>query len=342
MKRRGCFDEAERLLLSDIERPSVPKLQAMILVIKHREHARRFAGVFMLTALAARHVTALRLNYEHEALPPIARETFRRTAWSLFTIDTHLAGGYRDFSLFPSEIMHVALLCGEEAFALGGSEGAPILQDFASHTVPSPLACVIRVRWLRHKVLAFTKQMALGPVESCLDCKVQGLQAELDSFWRYLPEDLGLCPRASRLHAYSTTFPQFATINIVFHGAHLILYRLVLDGMKEALRPQALTVIGPEICSSYRQRCFDHAIALCKGLAGLTEARPTWALLDLDLAVSAYQCLRVTFCLQRMGQTGVSTDEIQSYAQTCREFVACLFPDCEAIRYIVSSSPVGL
>lgn len=336
-------DQAEKIVLAEIEQPSLCKLQAMILIIKHRENARRFAGVFMLTAIAARQVTALRLNYEHDASSPIARETFRRTAWSLFMIDTHLAGGYRDFTLMPAEMMHIRLPCGEEAFAVGGIDDTPFLHSSGDHLM-SPLALVVKLRSLRHHVLSFTKEAAaVRSSEDGLEAKINGVQASLDAYLTQVPDSYRFSDHAAQLHSYSPTFGYLATINIIWHGTHLILYRLVLAGMKEAIQQRAIDVLDPFALSSYRLRCFDHATALSKVLASLVRTKPQWAILDLDLAVSAYQCLRVLFCLYRIGDPIIDLAELQIHSDVCKAFVHFLFPECEAIRYIVSHvGPAGV
>lgn len=259
--------------------------------------------------------------------------------WSLFMIDTHLAGGYGDFTLVPQNVTHIKLPCHDQAFALGVEEHPPILHDVpqtSSLESCSPLAHVVVLRALRHKLLAFTKSavdLSLGPQ---LESKIQAYQRSLDKFLADLPPSLHFSEDASRLHSYVPTFMQYATIHVMWHGTHLILYRLVLTDLKEALCSETVSTLSPHAAHGYWQRCSDHAQALARVLASLLAARREFAILDLDLAVSAYQCSRVLFCLYRANHPEMSKATVQQHSSTCRTFVQSMLPQSEAVRTIVS------
>lgn len=339
-------DTAEKLVLGSMENPTWAQLQAMILIIKFRENCRRFASVFMLMAVAVRHLTALRLNYEHERLTFTRRETLRRVAWSLFMIDSHLAGGYRDFALLPSDMMHIRLPCHEPAFQTGGSELPSYLRprnvtdsaDDTPHAL-NALALVVKLRWLRHRILAFTKTVLAHSTDAPLHQQIQALQQELNDFMANLPEGFEFNERSARLQAYSPTFAAFAMIHIIWHGAHLILFRLALTGMKEALAERSNALIGDNLVYQYRNECSRHATMLGKALDCLREAKPTPMIFDMDIAVGVYQCLRVLFCLYHLRFPGVSLEDLQAHAQSCLSFVQCSSPKCKALIFIASLPP---
>lgn len=337
------IDEAESILLKDMESPKISKVQALILVIKHRENARRFGSVFMLTAIAARFVTALRLNYEHKAQPFLTREGCRRLLWSLFMIDTHIAGGYQDFALLPADIIHVQLPCHEDTYKLNLPSATPSLHDgntaLAGSTAMeelSPLAQVIRVRWLRHRVLAFTKKAAVLKLDRSLDVEVRVLQDELDSFLASLPPNLHFSEDTARLHSYSNTFSAFATIHIVWYTTHCILYRLTMHGIKEALPSQVIDSLEPAFVEHCRRQCLEKSRGMAEVFRTVTCSGMNMACVDLDMAVNAYQCARMLFYLYRMMPGEVGFNDLQTLVGYCETFVNGLVPDCEALRYIVS------
>jgi hypothetical protein len=336
-------NRAESIILRNLENPTISRIQATILVIKYCENARRFSNVFVLTAIAIRHAMALRLNYEQSNLPWITRETLRRTMWSLFAIDSHLAGGYSDFSLLSSQDIHIQLPCLEHNFALGTAEDVPrlgnALQSIKSSTGQTDLntlAYVIQLRWLRHKVLTFTKSCVRNPDPNGVNVQVTALQEELDQFLANLPKNLRYSEGNLALHSYSPTFLAFATIHIVWHGVHCILYRLAAGGLKESLPLQILEAVGLERTTAYRHRGFAHAKRSAEIIAAITHSKPASAILDTDMAVSAYQCARMLFCLHETASPTLSLDELSVLVESCRQFLQEFFPSCEAIRCIVS------
>lgn len=108
--------EAEHLMFDRLEKPSIFMIQASVLTIRFRAAVGQFPRAFILAGLAARWAVALRLNYEHSGLGPIAQEVRRRTLWSLYLLEDSLCVGLKEFELLSPEIMYLQLPCEDADF----------------------------------------------------------------------------------------------------------------------------------------------------------------------------------------------------------------------------------
>ncbi|KZL84480.1 mucin-desulfating sulfatase (n-acetylglucosamine-6-sulfatase) protein, partial [Colletotrichum incanum] len=74
---------AEQRIWKHLENPTIPRLQALLLVVHYQMETGKFQRAFMLTATAARFAAAMRLNHERPDLDFVAQEVRRRIMWSL-------------------------------------------------------------------------------------------------------------------------------------------------------------------------------------------------------------------------------------------------------------------
>ena len=109
-------DISEKLMLERLETPSIFHLQAWLMIIRYRAEAGQFPRAFMSAGLAARTAVALRLNYEHDDLGPVAQECRRRTVWSLYLLEDVFCVGLKEFELVQPDIIHLRLPCDDEDF----------------------------------------------------------------------------------------------------------------------------------------------------------------------------------------------------------------------------------
>ncbi|KAH8883691.1 hypothetical protein GQ53DRAFT_882075 [Thozetella sp. PMI_491] len=335
----GYIDAAESIVVADREVPSIPRVQALIFIIKHRIACRRFSSVFMLTAIAVRFALALRLNYEDPNMPFLAQEGCRRTMWSLFMIDTTLAAGYRDFTLCPAEIMHIRLPCHDRNFKLDLPQTVARLQvetsELRNHDLGS-LALTIRVMWLRHRVLQFSKKAAASEV-SHLEQEIHSFQAELDSYLSSLPSPFQLSETNIRLHAYSTSLPAFAMIHVMWLGTHCILYRLAIDGFKEALPSDVLKALDPRFIAHCQDRCLESSRKMIELFINMLSLKLDVPVMDVDIGVSAYQAARILSHLWRVIPEVVSIDEFLEQTACCLDFLKTMCIGSNALEHIVST-----
>lgn len=115
-RRLEWAQDSERLILDRLEKPSIFMIQASLLIIRFRAANGQFPRAFILAGLAARWAVALRLNYEHTGLGPIAQEVRRRTLWSLYLLEDSFCVGLKEFELLSPEVMHLQLPCEDSDF----------------------------------------------------------------------------------------------------------------------------------------------------------------------------------------------------------------------------------
>lgn len=330
------IDLAESMVLNERERPSMPLIQALIFIIKHRSAARRFSGVFTLMAIAVRFAMALRLNYEAPRMSFLAREGCRRVMWSLYMIDTILASGYQDFTLCPDEIIHVSLPCHDRNFRLDLPQAVDTLRARPSnggHELSS-MALTILALGLRYRVLRFTKRAAISS-NTDLESEIRPQEEDIETYIGQLPPSFTFSESNVRLHAYSSTLPALATIHIALYVSQCNIYRLTIAGLQEAMRPDILNLVDPKFITQCHYRCLESTRGMARLFKALLELDLDRPILDFEAAATAYQCARMQYYLHRI-IPGISTDELSACSQHCLDFIDKLCFDGDAVDYIVS------
>ncbi|KAI0020351.1 hypothetical protein F4780DRAFT_380742 [Xylariomycetidae sp. FL0641] len=319
-----CIDECQSLVLQDLENPSTLKIQALVLVMKHRMLSRRFTCAFMLAATAARFAYALRLNYENANLCFLARESRRRLMWAFLTIDSGINGGYPDFTLIPSESMHIQLPCNERNFEFDLPQVTEHLRPIPTKPFPDDvgsLALHVRLLWMRSRVLYATKNV-LGMPESevvQLPELVKVLAAELDGFNDHLPASFKFSESNLQLRAYSPRLCVYIMIHVWWRQCHCDLYRIVLSGLKEALPRTSISRLDPAFVSHCARQCYNHALAMADIFRLVLSLDGGLPVTDLDLPVCAYQCARMLYFAYQMnnGEIQLSADQVLEHANRC-------------------------
>ncbi|CAK7225298.1 hypothetical protein SBRCBS47491_005839 [Sporothrix bragantina] len=196
---KQCIAEAEALVLSRLDRPSTLGLQTLVFVIHHRVLSGRFSSAFMLHGVASRFASALRLNHENTRLCFLARESRRRLMWALYMIDSSMANGYADFSLWAyradradahADVMNIQLPCNERNFEFDLPERTEPLRppprgpDGSLPPLPDDigfLALHVRIRSLRGRILQYTKDVTspLGGNSSSSASDGMGMDVEM-------------------------------------------------------------------------------------------------------------------------------------------------------------------
>ncbi|KAJ4116350.1 hypothetical protein NW769_003417 [Fusarium oxysporum] len=115
-ERDAWAGEAEQLILDRLEQPSIFKIQASLLLIRYRAAVGQFPRAFIMAGLAARWAAAIRLNYEHSKLSPVAQEVRRRTFWSLSLLEDSFCVGLKEFELFDADTIYLQLPCEDADF----------------------------------------------------------------------------------------------------------------------------------------------------------------------------------------------------------------------------------
>ncbi|ORY71446.1 uncharacterized protein BCR38DRAFT_479938 [Pseudomassariella vexata] len=317
-----CIDECQKMILNDIENPSTIKIQALVLVMKHRMLTRRFTGAFMLAATAGRFSYALRLNYENPNLCFLARESRRRLMWAFLTIDSGINGGYPDFTLLPPEAMHIQLPCNERNFEFDLPQITEHLRPIPDKPFPDDvgsLALHVRLLWIRSRILYCTKN-ALAMTETELrelPRLVEALSKELKDFNEHLPASFKFSESNLRLRAYSPRLCVFIMIHIWWRQCHCDLYRIVMTGLKEALPRSAIDRLPSKFVTLCERQCFEHALAMAEIFRVIMSLDGGLPVTDLDLPVCAYQCARMLYLAHHTNGGEFSVEQVNDHAQRC-------------------------
>ncbi|KAI0157932.1 hypothetical protein GGR52DRAFT_582779 [Hypoxylon sp. FL1284] len=319
-----CIDECQTMVLHDLENPSTIKIQSLVLVMKHRMLSRKFTTAFMLAATATRFAYALRLNYENSSLCFLARESRRRLMWALLTMESGMNGGCLDFTLMPSESMHIQLPCTERNFEFDLPQVTEYLRPVPTRPFPDDvgsLALHVRLLWIRSRVLYCTKNV-LGMPESehaQLPELVKVLSEELAGFNDHLPSSFKFSESNLQLRAYSPRLCVYIMIHVWWRQCYCDLYRMFLAGLKEALPQSGLNRLDPQFVSYCARQCYEHAFAVADILKLVLALDGGLPVTDLDLAVCAYQCARIIYFAYQtnQGETGLTASQVHEIGSRC-------------------------
>ncbi|KAK3985733.1 hypothetical protein QBC44DRAFT_334485 [Cladorrhinum sp. PSN332] len=328
-----CIEEAISMCLRELEKPSIPRLQALVLAVKHRILYKRHSSAFMLHGIAGRFATALRLNHEQPSICFLAQESRRRLMWSLYMIDSSISAGQQESALWPDaeRQIHVQLPCNERNFEFDLPEPTETLRppppgpDGTVPPMPDALgfmAAHIRIQWMRTRILQCTSRaisssspndLALLPMH-CAE-----LEAELKAFEARLPPSFRWSEANLRLRAYSRRLGIFVMTHVWWRQCHLDLYRLCLAGLREALAPEALQHLDPGFVDRSRRKCYDHARAMPDMFAQMMMLGNSAIVTDLDLPGCAFQCSKVLYHgLQTdAGSLGFTPERVRELANVC-------------------------
>lgn len=350
-----CVTVAERLILRDLDKPTVLKIQALVLIIKHRIFCRRFSDAFMLTGLASRFAAALRLNHEIPKLCFLAQESRRRLMWSLFMIDIGMAAGHPDFTLWAhrANMINLKLPCNERNFEYDLPEITESLApppNLPDGTLPPLsenvgfLALHVRIQWIRSKVLAFTKGLAnQKPTPADLEQlprKCEELQADLDAFQQRLPAPFRWTAQNLRLRAYHPRLCVYLMTHIWWRQCHCDLYRIALVGRRESLSKKSIQMLDPAFVRLCKEQCFEHAKAMAEMFAEVTRFDKGVPVSDLDLPVCVYQCANTLFYTLAAcpDEFDLSSAKVTEMANNCLKIVKQSAPGPAAAAIVSASS----
>ncbi|KAI0198494.1 hypothetical protein F4808DRAFT_259627 [Astrocystis sublimbata] len=326
-----CIDECQQMVLQDLENPSTIKIQALVLVMKHRILSRRFTSAFMIAAVAARFAYALRLNYENQSLCFLARESRRRLMWAFLTIDSGVNGGQADFTLLPPDSLHIQLPCNERNFEFDLPQVTGHLRPLPSQPFPDDvgsLALHVRLLWMRSRVSYCTKNVLNMPESEVaqLPQLIKVLAQELDTFNDHLPASFKFSESNLQLRAYSPRLCVYIMIHVWWRQCHCDLYRIVLTGLKEALPKSGVSRLEPQFVSYCIRQCFEHAIAMVDIFRHVLALDGGLPVTDLDLSVCAYQCARMLYFAYQTNKSELrlSADQVIEHANRCLQIARAM------------------
>ncbi len=334
-----CIREAETLVLRDLASPSTLRLQALVLVIKHHILSRRFPSAFVLYSIASRFASALRLNHENPKLCFLAQESRRRLMWALYMMDTGIAGGHVDLSLwaYREDAIHIQLPCNERNFEYDLPEiTEPLQPQPGPNGRPPPLpddigflALHIRVHRIRSHILLRTRRLISSATTAdlvALPTRCAEHAAELEAFAARLPASFSWSESNARLRTYSPRLCVFFMTHVWWEQCHCELYRIALVGLPEALPKAAIEQLGI-FHPSFVRHCRQQALAHARAMADIFNLLPTLdngiPVTDMDLPVCSYQCARTLYYvfLASSGDCGMTAESATELAGVCLQML---------------------
>jgi hypothetical protein len=345
----ACLREAEAQVMADVGQPSVIKIQALVLIIRHHAQQRRYSNSFVLLATASRFAYALRLNYEAPKLCFLAQESRRRLMWSLYIIDTTLAGGIRELVIWPTSSIHIQLPCQERNFEFDLWQETEPLQPKANEPLAESIGSLgmyVRILWLRHRILQTTKEAVLfgGVRVQKLPEHVKQLASELDDFEASLPPSFRFSEKNLLLRTFSPRLCPFLLVHIWFRQCYCDLYRIALTGLVEALSPEQTNHLPTQFVEECRRKCFENAQALSEIFRSFRVLKHGCPAMELEVFACAYQCARLIFHSTRQSgpSLGLTEDTAKELAQHGLEALYMIPLSCPASEHMVSSSTTSL
>ncbi|KAG4256751.1 hypothetical protein FPRO03_03761 [Fusarium proliferatum] len=219
---------------------SVPKLQALMLVIKFLFSMRFTGDVWVLLSITSRVAFTKRLNYERPAIDPVKQECLRRLMWSIYSVDKIFSGGIEDLTL-------------------GSRSKAPFLRSRNENdTDLNVLAYLMRLYDIRDRVL---RQVILSGASPYLSRgQLRSLDLELTSFEESLPDELQLNENRLMIMCHSEEARTYTTLHTILFSSRCDLHRFLIPGIREAVSPEAFGQTPREYIDYCQQQCLQTAL----------------------------------------------------------------------------------
>ncbi|KAF4977692.1 hypothetical protein FZEAL_5833 [Fusarium zealandicum] len=319
--------EAEQLILDHLEQPSIFQLQASLLLIRYRAGVGQFPRAFIMAGLAARWAVALRLNYEHTKLGPVAQEVRRRTFWSLYLLEDSFCVGLKEFELFDPDTIYLQLPCedadfyGERHVSTGYLQPGKGLEP----EVLGSRAVFVRLAFIRRAIMRLNRRVCLKEVN------LSELFASMERFQNDL---LRLRTKLAACDQYPPTNteefhrpPQYAIMHMSWHQSHCDLYRIFLTGYPEATPHAAVEGMSAPDRASMKDKCLAHAEQIVKVLSDFVQHKDERDMLEFDAAVCAYHSARLILFGTYTGKdnTGLPMQMAINKAQLCLDVITRYF-----------------
>ncbi|KAM0211076.1 hypothetical protein ACHAQD_010406 [Fusarium lateritium] len=326
-ERDGWAQEAERLILERLEEPSIFKIQSSLLLIRHRAAIGQFPRAFIMAGLAARWAAALRLNYEHSKLSPVAQEVRRRTFWSLYLLEDSFCVGLKEFELFDPEIIYLQLPCEDEDFNQEKHVATGYLQPGKGlePEVLGPRAAFVRLSSVRRAIIRFNRRISMKEVNTSeLFSSIERFQNDLLRLKTKLsPQDQYPPSNLGNTHLS----PQYITMHMSWHQCHCDLYRIFITEFPESTPHASIDCISVSEKASMKERCISHAEQMVNILSDFVQHKEEKTMLEFDAAICAYHSARLLLFGAYTGRdnTGILMQAAISKAQLCLDVITRYF-----------------
>ncbi|KAL8297301.1 hypothetical protein RB597_006405 [Gaeumannomyces tritici] len=333
---------AEQLTWQHFEAPSLPRLQALLLVINYLMETGSFHKAFMFSSLASRAATTIGLSHERPELDFISQETRRRTMWSLRLIDRYFSLGLTEFELFPLDNINIQPPSYEKTFnndsqpASLGARTAPETDDLGTYSL------FVRLETVRKEIMRLTRRISgLAGEPQKLASRTKELSDQLAEIASQMPMPPALT--SSRISALleGPWLSRHIAFSLSWHQCHCDLHRLVLAGYSQAVPVPALARLDQHHKSSAARLCLEHALAITGILSTLYQLSTSPPLLEYDTALCAYEAIRLTLDICGPNQhspanyANADPDAALKQAELALAALRRLFPSSPLVKPII-------
>ncbi|KAH8168422.1 fungal zn(2)-Cys(6) binuclear cluster domain-containing protein [Sarocladium implicatum] len=319
----------EQSVWMNLESPSIPRLQALLLVIHYHMETGRFQRAFMLTATADRFAAALRLNHERHDLPAVSREVRRRILWSLKIVERYFSVGLPEFDLLPLEVIYIDYPHSEAEFIESGCIDNQSGDDKGAYRL------IVQLEAVRRDIMKLSRNISI------LETPLSSLAELINHHHQALaavgtPPALQNSDMASTLDGASVDrwLPRLLLAHVSWHQAHCDLYRILLPGYSEAAPSTVLEGYDQDALAAAETQCLYHATRMIHLLTALNQHSLRHHLLEFDTAICAYHATRLLLFISRFGK-GLDRPSPEFAASRAELCLAALK------RFFLSSALVG-
>jgi len=152
--------EVEQSILSNLYTCTLPRLQALTVLLHLLRAKSSREALWMLLPIAARMAFTLRLNQEHVKDSLCERESRRRLMWSIHLLDTIISAGVDSLAVCPSNQIALRLPSNEYYFSLGMEAKTGYMLAATSGSPESDmgeLSYVVRLMSIRRDILRYVR-----------------------------------------------------------------------------------------------------------------------------------------------------------------------------------------
>lgn len=152
--------EVEQSILSDLYTCTLPRLQALTVLLHLLRAKSSREALWMLLPIASRMAFTLRLNQENTNNSPCAKESQRRLMWSIYLLDAIVSSGADSMAVCPPHQIALQLPSSEHYFSLG------METDLGSLIIGTPgsgqpgmgeLSYIVRLMPIRQDILRYVR-----------------------------------------------------------------------------------------------------------------------------------------------------------------------------------------
>lgn len=285
---------AEQSIWDNLEKPTLQRIQALLLCVAYRMEMSQFERAFMLAGFAARGATAIRLNYEEHTSTAVVQETRRRTLWSLKILESYFCIGLPENELLPFENVYLQLPAREELYQPSDDTAASEQGAYQSF---------VRLAAVRRDIVKLNRSIALQdqPFPRLLEL-INGIEKELSVCAKYLQPLEAMVPALS-----DKWLPRRMVAKLSWHQGHCDLYRLLLPGCPDAAPATVLDGVDAGTVRYAVQTCGQHASDIIRILSEANQSCHSTPVLEFDTAVCGFHAARLLLFL---GQSGLCGDEM--------------------------------